>query len=38
MKTKVLRLFLVVCLLVFAAAGFAEPVPEADLPRAEAIS
>ena len=36
MKSRVLSLFLVVCLLVFAAAGFAEPVPEVDLPRAEA--
>ena len=36
MKSRVLNLFLVVCLLVFAAAGFAEPVPEVDLPRAEA--
>ena len=36
MKSRILSLFLVVCLLVFAAAGFAEPVPEVDLPRAEA--
>ena len=36
MKSRVLSLFLVVCLLVFAAAGFAEPVPEVELPRAEA--
>ena len=36
MKSRVLSLFLVVCLRVFAAAGFAEPVPEVDLPRAEA--
>ena len=36
MKSRVLSLFLVVCLLVFAAAGFAEPVPEVELPRSEA--
>ena len=36
MKSRILSLFLVVCLLVFAAAGFAEPVPEVELPRAEA--
>ena len=36
MKSRIASLFLVVCLLVFAAAGFAEPVPEVDLPRAEA--
>lgn len=36
MKSRVLSLFLAVCLMLFAAAGFAEPVPEVDLPRAEA--
>ena len=36
MKSRIASLFLVVCLLVFAAAGFAEPVPEVELPRAEA--
>ena len=36
MKSRILSLFLAVCLMLFAAAGFAEPVPEVDLPRAEA--
>ena len=36
MKSRILSLFLAVCLMLFAAAGFAEPVPEVELPRAEA--
>lgn len=36
MKSRIASLFLAVCLMLFAAAGFAEPVPEVDLPRAEA--
>ena len=36
MKSRILSLFLAVCLMLFAAAGFAEPIPEVDLPRAEA--
>ena len=36
MKTKAACLFLCVLLMTFASVGFAEPVPEPDLPRSEA--